>query len=303
MLWALADVHMDPVMRNTAIGVIGGSGLYAMEGLTETREHQIDTPFGTPSGPVVTGCLDGVPVAFLARHGQGHRLIPSEVPYRANVYALKTLGVQYLLSVSAVGSLREDVEPLHFVLPDQFIDLTKRRESTFFGWGAVAHVSMAEPVCAALSDVLAQAIADCALDVRLHRGGPYVCIEGPAFSSLAESNWYRSMGATVIGMTAMPEAKLAREAEIAYATLALVTDFDCWHPREAHVSADLALANLAKNAANAQRIIRALAQRLHRAPPLSTAHSALSTALVTRPEQMTAETRARLQVLISRLTV
>jgi 5'-methylthioadenosine phosphorylase len=303
MLWALEDVHMDPVMRNTTIGVIGGSGLYAIEGLTETREHQIDTPFGTPSGPVVTGCLDGVPVAFLARHGQGHRLIPSEVPYRANVYALKSLGVRYLLSVSAVGSLREDVEPLHFVLPDQFIDLTKRRESTFFGWGAVAHVSMAEPVCAALSDVLAQAIADCALDVRLHRGGPYVCIEGPAFSSLAESNWYRSMGATVIGMTAMPEAKLAREAEIAYATLALVTDFDCWHPREAPVSADLALANLAKNAANAQRIIRALAQRLHRAPPLSAAHSALSTALVTRPEQMTAETRARLQVLISRLTV
>ena len=290
-------------MRNTAIGVIGGSGLYAMEGLTETREQQIDTPFGAPSGPVVTGRLDGVPVAFLARHGQGHRLIPSEVPYRANVYALKTLGVRYLLSVSAVGSLREDVEPLHLVLPDQFIDLTKRRESTFFGEGAVAHVSMAEPVCAQLSNVLAEAIADCALEVRLHRGGPYVCIEGPAFSSLAESNWYRSMGATVIGMTAMPEAKLAREAEIAYATLALVTDFDCWHPREAHVSADLALANLAKNAASAQRIIKALTHRLHRAPPPSAAHFALSTALVTRPEQMTAQTRARLQVLISRLTV
>jgi 5'-methylthioadenosine phosphorylase len=161
---------------------------------------------------------------------------------------------------------------------------------------------MAEPVCAALSDVLAQAVADCALKVGLHRGGTYVCIEGPAFSSLAESNWYRSMGATVIGMTGMPEAKLAREAEIAYATLALVTDFDCWHPREAHVSADLALANLAKNAANAQRIIRALVKRLHRAPPPSAAHSALSTALVTRPEQMSAETRARLQVLIGRQT-
>ncbi len=215
MLWILVlqvseDVHMDPVMKNTAVGVIGGSGLYAMEGLTETREQQIETPFGAPSGPVVTGCLDGVPVAFLARHGQGHRLIPSEVPYRANVYALKALGVRYLLSVSAVGSLREDIEPLDLVLPDQFIDLSKRRESTFFGQGAVAHVSMAEPICPALSDVLAQAVADCALKVRLHRGGAYVSIEGPAFSSRAESNWYRSMGAAVIGMTGMPEAKLAR---------------------------------------------------------------------------------------------
>ena len=292
---------MGPVMKNTAIGVMGGSGLYAMEGLTETREQQIKTPFGDPSGPVVTGRLDGVPVAFLARHGQGHRLIPSEVPYRANIYALKALGVRYLLSVSAVGSLREDVAPLDLVLPDQFIDLTKRRESTFFGQGAVAHVSMAEPVCAALSDVLAQAVADSAINVRLHRGGSYVCIEGPAFSSLAESNWYRSMGATVIGMTGMPEAKLAREAEIAYATLALVTDYDCWHPREAHVSADLALANLARNAANARHIIRGLVRRLHDASPRSTAHSALSAALVTRPEQMSAETRARLQVLIGGL--
>jgi 5'-methylthioadenosine phosphorylase len=288
-------------MRNTAIGVIGGSGLYAMEGLTDIREQQVETPFGAPSGPVVTGCLDGVPIAFLARHGQGHRFIPSEVPYRANVYALKALGVRYLLSVSAVGSLREDVEPLHLVLPDQFIDLTKRRESTFFGQGAVAHVSMAHPVCPALSDVLAQAVADSALPVRLHRGGPYVCIEGPAFSSVAESNWYRSMGASVIGMTAMPEVKLAREAEIAYAMLALVTDFDCWHPDEEHVSADLAFANLAKNAANAQRIIRALAQRLHRAPPPSAAHTALSSALVTRPEHMSADTRARLHAVIGRL--
>jgi len=290
-------------MRNIAIGVIGGSGLYAMEGLTEAREQQIETPFGAPSGPVVTGSLDGTPVAFLARHGQGHRLIPGEVPYRANVYALKTLGVRYLISVSAVGSLREDIQPLDLVLPDQFIDLTRRRESTFFGQGAVAHVSMAAPVCAALSDVVAQAVADCALETRLHRGGAYVCIEGPAFSSLAESNWYRSMGTAVIGMTGMPEAKLAREAEIAYATLALVTDYDCWHPREAHVSADLALANLARNAANAQRIIRVLAQRLHRAPPHSAAHTALSTALVTRPGQMSAETLARLAVIIGRQTV
>lgn len=289
-------------MTNTAIGVIGGSGLYAMEGLTETREHHITTPFGATSDPVVTGRLDGVPVAFLARHGKGHRLIPSEIPYRANVHALKSLGVRYLISVSAVGSLCEEIAPLDLVLPDQFIDLTKRRESTFFGQGAVAHVSMAQPVCAALSGTLAQAVGDCALDVRLHRGGAYVCIEGPAFSSQAESNWYRSMGASLIGMTSMPEAKLAREAEIAYTTLALVTDYDCWHPHEAHVSVDLALANLAKNAANAQRIIRVLAQRLHQAPPHSAAHTALSTALVTRPEHMNAETRSRLQALLSMRT-
>lgn len=289
-------------MRNTAIGVIGGSGLYAMEGLTETREHLVETPFGATSDPVVTGRLDGVPVAFLARHGKGHRLIPSEVPYRANVYALKTLGVRYLLSVSAVGSLREEIAPLDLILPDQFIDLTKRRESTFFGQGAVAHVSMAKPACEVLRDVLAEAVADCALEVQLHRDGTYVCIEGPAFSSQAESNWYRSMGAAVIGMTSMPEAKLAREAEIAYATLALVTDYDCWHPHEAHVSAELALANLQKNAANAQKIIRMLAKRLHGAPPHSAAHNALSKALVTRPEQMNAETRVRLRALISMRT-
>jgi len=293
---------MEPIVRNATIGVLGGSGLYAMEGLAEAREQHIETPFGATSAPVVTGRLGGIPVAFLARHGQGHRLIPSEVPYRANVYALKALGVRYLLSVSAVGSLREQIKPLDLVLPDQFIDLTKGRESTFFGQGAVAHVSMAEPVCGALGGVLAQAVADCAPELGLHRGGTYVCIEGPAFSSLAESNWYRSMGASVIGMTSLPEAKLAKEAEIAYATLALVTDYDCWHPHEAHVSADLALANLAKNAANAQRIIRAFVQRLHEALPRSAAHSALSTALVTRPEQMSAETRARLEVLIGRRT-
>jgi 5'-methylthioadenosine phosphorylase len=293
---------MESTVKNAAIGVMGGSGLYAMEGLTAAREHHIETPFGATSDPVLSGYLDGVPVVFLARHGKGHRLIPSEVPYRANVYALKTLGVRYLLSVSAVGSLRENIEPLDFALPDQFIDLTKHRESTFFGQGAVAHVSMAEPVCGALSGAVAQAVADSAPEVRLHRGGAYVCIEGPAFSSRAESNWYRSIGASVIGMTSMPEAKLAREAEIAYATLALVTDYDCWHPHEAHVSADLALKNLARNAANAQRVIRALAQRLHHAPPHSAAHTALATALVTRPEQMNAAARTRLRLLIDMRT-
>jgi 5'-methylthioadenosine phosphorylase len=290
-------------VTNLDIGLVGGSGLYAMEGLTDAREHRIDTPFGPTSDPVVSGNLEGVGVAFLARHGKGHRLIPSEVPYRANIYALKTLGVRYLVSVSAVGSLREDIQPLDLVLPDQFIDLTKGRESTFFGHGAVAHVSMADPVCGALSDAIAAAVEDAALnEVRLHRGGTYVCIEGPSFSSRAESNWYRSMGAAVIGMTSMPEAKLAREAEIAYATLALVTDYDCWHPHEAHVSADLAIANLTKNAANAQQVVRALVKRLHHAPPCSAAHAALSTSLVTRPEHMSETTRTRLRALLPRAT-
>jgi 5'-methylthioadenosine phosphorylase len=285
-------------MMKTAIGLIGGSGLYAMEGLADTREHRIDTPFGATSDPIVTGCLDGVPVAFLARHGKGHRLIPSEVPYRANVYAMKSIGVRYLVSVSAVGSLREEIRPLDLVLPDQFIDLTKRREATFFGNGAVAHVAMAEPVCPELSAVLANAVADGAGDARLHRGGTYVCIEGPAFSMKAESHWYRAMGAAVIGMTSMPEAKLAREAQLAYATLALVTDYDCWHPHEATVSADLAIANLMKNSAVAQQVIKSLVQRLHRAPPSSAAHTALATSLVTRPEAMSEATRARLRVLL-----
>jgi 5'-methylthioadenosine phosphorylase len=221
------------------------------------------------------------------------------VPYQANIYALKLLGVRYLVSISAVGSLREEIRPLDLVLPDQYIDLTRRRASTFFGQGAVAHVSMAQPVCAELAKVAAQAVNDARLaEVRLHRGGSYVCIEGPTFSTLAESLWYRSMNAAVIGMTAMPEAKLAREAQIAYATLALVTDYDCWHPHEAHVTADLALANLMKNAANAQRVVRNLVQLLHAAPPASAAHTALANGLVTQPQHMSPQTRERLRALL-----
>ena len=262
---------------NIAIGLIGGSGLYQMDALAEKREHAIVTPFGPTSDSIVTGNLHGAPVAFLALHGRGHRLLPGEVPYCANIYALKTLGVRYLVSISAVGSLREDIRPLDLVLPDQFIDFTKRRESTFFGRGAVAHVSLAEPVCSALSGVIAQSVIDAEVgNLRLHRGGTYACIEGPAFSTRAESHWYRSLNASVIGMTSMPEARLAREAEIAYATLALLTDHDCWHPREAHVSADMALANLAMNAAHAQRVVTAVARQLHASPPASTAHTALS---------------------------
>ena len=291
-------------MQQALVGLIGGSGLYQMAGLENPQEQHIDTPFGAPSDVLVTGRLQGVPVAFLARHGCGHRLLPFEVPYRANIHAMKQLGVRYLLSMSAVGSLQEDIRPLDMVLPDQFIDLTKRRDSTFFGGGAVAHVSMAQPVCAAVAGVLARATRRVLADeapghgVTLHEGGTYVCIEGPQFSSQAESRWYRSMDASVIGMTNMPEAKLAREAQIAYSTLALVTDFDCWHPREAHVSADLALANLFKNATRAQQVAGECIRLLGAEQPASDAHSALKNALVTQPEAMAPEVRARLAALL-----
>ncbi len=287
-------------MVQAEIGILGGSGLYQMAGLTNVQEHLIETPYGAPSDALMTGQLDGVAVAFLARHGRGHRLIPSEVPYRANIHAMKMLGVRYLLSFSAVGSLRQEIAPLDLVLPDQFIDLTKHRASTFFGQGAVAHVSMASPVCPQVSDALSRAAkqVDTHGAGRLHNGGTYVCIEGPQFSSLAESNWFRSMGGSVIGMTNMPEAKLAREAQIAYATLAMVTDYDCWNPEEACVSAEMALANLMKNAQRAQAVAVAAVQILGRERPVSAAHSALSAALVTQPADMSEATRARLQVLL-----
>ena len=294
-------------MTQALIGIMGGSGLYQMEGLQDSQEHLVETPFGAPSDALVTGKLHGVAVAFLARHARGHRLLPSEVPYRANIYAMKQLGVRWLLSVSAVGSLHEDIKPLDMVLPDQFIDLTKRRDNSFFGSGAVAHVSMAQPVCSVAANALAQAVqavlkaeaADPASPVPgLHQGGTYVCIEGPHFSSLAESNWYRSMGADVIGMTNMPEAKLAREAQMAYATLAMVTDFDCWHPREANVTANMALANLLENAVRAQKIIAQVIKLLATETHISDAHTALLSALVTQPEAMTREVRARLEVIL-----
>ena len=287
-------------VQTTDIGIIGGSGLYDMPGLRETREQRLETPFGAPSEIIVTGRVDGIAVAFLARHGRGHRLLPSEVPYRANIYAMKMLGVQYLLSFSAVGSLREDLRPLDMVVPNQFIDLTRRRDSTFFGKGAVAHVSMAEPVCAVVAGVLTRACATALPTnaVRIHGGGTYICIEGPQFSTRAESLWYRSIGADVIGMTNLPEAKLAREAQIAYATLAMVTDYDCWHPREANVTADLALANLRKNAENAQQIAATAIRILGAERPVSSAHSALASALVTRPQDMAPEVRARLAAIL-----
>ncbi|HQR70770.1 MAG TPA: S-methyl-5'-thioadenosine phosphorylase [Burkholderiaceae bacterium] len=285
-------------MRTAVIGVIGGSGLYQMDALRDPRELRVDTPFGVPSDVIVTGQVDGIPVAFLARHGRGHRLLPSEVPYRANLYALKQLGIEYLLSFSAVGSLREELRPLDMVLPDQFIDLTRRRESTFFGQGVVAHVSMAQPVCPNVADALARAASGLREPVRVHRGGTYVCIEGPQFSTQAESQWYRSMGASVIGMTNMPEAKLAREAQIAYATLAMVTDYDCWHPREAAVTADVAMANLLKNAQNAQRIAAAAIRIIGAERPASIAHTALASGLVTQSPDISAELHTRLAAIL-----
>lgn len=240
-------------------------------------------------------------VAFLARHGRSHGLIPSQIPFRANIYAMKALGVQYLLSVSAVGSMREDIAPLDMVLVDQFIDLTRKREGSFFGDGAVAHVSLADPVCAVLRGVLAESFAEAGLaDVRLHNEGTYVCIEGPAFSTRAESNWYRTLGASVIGMTNMPEARLAREAEVAYATLALATDWDCWHPHQACVTAEMAIANLQGNAQRAQQVLAHAVRRIAATWPVSAAHSALGAALVTPPAAMAAPVRGRLRALISR---
>lgn len=286
-------------MNKICFGIIGGSGLYRMAGLESVHEITLETPFGAPSDAIMTGMLDGVPVAFLSRHGRSHALLPSEIPFRANIWAMKQLGVDYLLSVSAVGSLQEHLTPRDMVLPDQFIDMTKQRVGSFFGQGAVAHISFAQPVCATLSDLVAQAFFDCKLpDATLHRGGTYLCIEGPAFSTYAESQLYRSWGAAVIGMTNMPEARLAREAEIAYATLALVTDFDCWHPGHAAVTAEMAIGNLMHNAQNAQAVLRACIRRLAANPPPSAAHQALAQALVTPPAAMPDATRARLEPLL-----
>ncbi|MDP5209918.1 S-methyl-5'-thioadenosine phosphorylase [Microbulbifer sp. 2205BS26-8] len=288
-------------MARALIGVIGGSGLYEMPGLSEVEALRIDTPFGAPSDTIVCGKLQGIPVAFLARHGRSHRLIPGEVPYRANIHALRQLGVRYILSLSAVGSLREEVRPLDMLIPDQFIDMTRRRDSTFFGGGAVAHVAMADPVCPSVARCLAQAFERTQADqpIRLHRQGSYVCIEGPQFSSRAESHWYRSMGAFVIGMTNMPEAKLAREAQIAYATLAMATDYDCWHPREAAVTAAVAIANLQQNAARAQQIAAEAIRLLGEEQPHSFAHTALESGLVTPLEALPKDTLAVIKPLLA----
>jgi len=236
------------------IGIIGGSGLYSMAGLTETREIRVKTPFGDPSDAIVLGTLEGKRVAFLARHGRGHRILPSEINFRANICAMKQLGVERIISVSAVGSLQEDLRPGEFLVPDQFVDRTKNRVSTFFGGGLVAHVAFDKPTCPQVSAVLADASVHCA--VKVHRRGTYVCIEGPQFSTLAEAHVHRQLRFEVIGMTNVTEAKLAREAELCYATIAMITDYDCWHPEHESVTATQIIATLNQNAENAQKVLR-----------------------------------------------
>ncbi|AIE76041.1 MULTISPECIES: S-methyl-5'-thioadenosine phosphorylase [unclassified Synechocystis] len=288
-------------MVNAQIGIIGGSGLYQMEALKNIEEVALDTPFGSPSDSFIVGELAGVQVAFLARHGRGHHLLPSEIPFRANIHGMKQLGVKYLISASAVGSLQGEAKPLDMVIPDQFIDRTRQRVSTFFGEGIVAHIGFGNPICPQLAQRLSMAIASLELEgVTLHDRGTYVCMEGPAFSTIAESNLYRSWGGTVIGMTNLPEAKLAREAEIAYATLALVTDYDCWHPDHDHVTVEMVIGNLQKNAVNAQRVIVETVKQLAVNPFESIAHNALQYAVLTPPDKFPPATYEKLSLLLGK---
>lgn len=288
-------------MTVARIGIIGGSGLYKMDALKDVEEVEISTPFGSPSDAIILGTLEETRVAFLARHGRDHTLLPSELPFRANIYAMKQLGVEYLISASAVGSLKAEAKPLDMVIPDQFIDRTRNRISTFFGEGIVAHIAFGEPICKKLSGILADAIAALNLpDVTLHHGGTYVCMEGPAFSTQAESHFYRSCNATVIGMTNLPEAKLAREAEIAYATLAMVTDYDCWHTDHDSVTVEMVISNLHKNAINAQRVIQETVRRLSEIYPISDAHSALKYAILTNLDKAPTATKEKLRLLLEK---
>ncbi len=279
------------------IGVIGGSGLYAMEGLTEVDEVVVETPFGAPSDAIITARLGETAVAFLPRHGRGHRISPSFVNSRANIYALKSLGVNRIVSVSAVGSMREDIAPQHAVIPDQLFDRTFRRVNSFFGDGIVAHISFAEPFCTQMCDLIEDTTRECGGTV--HRGGTYICIEGPQFSTKAESCTYRQWGVDIIGMTALPEAKLAREAEICYATLALVTDYDVWHESEEVVSVEMIVENLEKNVQLAQRVLRRVLPALAKHQDCSCQH-ALQDAIITRKSLIPEDTKQQLKLIIGR---
>jgi len=279
------------------IGIIGGSGLYDMAELTDREERTVETPFGAPSAPYVVGSLRGKRVAFLARHGTGHRLMPTELNFRANIFGFKLLGVEYLLSASAVGSLKEEYKPLDLVIPDQFFDRTKGRVSTFFGDGLVAHVGFAHPFCKPLSSLAFESARGAGATV--HEGGSYVCMEGPQFSTLAESRLYRSWGMDIIGMTNLQEAKLAREAEICYTTIALVTDYDCWHPEHDQVTVEMIIANLTQNARMAQQVIAGAVERLPFERTCECA-SALKYAIITRPDAIPAETKHKLAPLVGK---
>jgi 5'-methylthioadenosine phosphorylase len=284
-------------MAQAEIGIIGGSGLYNMPGLERVREVRVATPFGKPSDAYITGVLEGHSVAFLARHGRGHVLMPSEINYRANIYGLKKLGVTRIISVSAVGSLREDMRPLDVVLPSQFLDRTVSRSSTFFGGGLVAHIGFSDPVCPAEVEVLERACKSSG--VNCHRGGTYVCMEGPAFSTKAESSTYRAWGMDIIGMTNLQEAKLAREAEICYATMAMVTDYDCWHPDHDAVTVAQIIDYLNRNVQNAQKIIRAAVRHMPKERACKCG-SALAHAILTDRKKIPPRTRKKLALLVGK---
>jgi 5'-methylthioadenosine phosphorylase len=280
-----------------ALGIIGGSGLYEMEGLEDLRWVRVRTPFGEPSDAYGTGRLGDRRVIFLPRHGRGHRITPTEINYRANIYGLKALGARWVISVSAVGSMKEEIHPLDLVIPDQFFDHTRRRASTFFGDGIVGHVGMAEPVCPALGDLLETGSREAG--ARVHRGGTYICIEGPQFSTKGESQIYRRWGVSVIGMTNMPEAKLAREAELCYATLALATDYDVWHESHAAVTVEAVVANLLKNVATAKVVLRRVIPQVGKACAAGCG-DALANAVITDPKVFPPRTRKRLGLLLDR---
>jgi len=282
-------------LAKAEIGIIGGSGLYNMDGLTGVTEVRVETPFGAPSEVFVLGTLEGRKVAFLARHGKGHRILPSELNFKANIYAMKSLGVTSILSVSAVGSLKEEHKPTDFVIPDQFIDRTFSRSATFFGEGVVGHVGFADPVCPIVSDVFAKACAE--VSVVGKRGGTYVCMEGPQFSTRAESNLYRSWDADIIGMTNLQEAKLAREAEISYATLAMVTDYDCWREGHDDVTIEQVIAVMHQNSGNAQKVVKAAVRLMPADLSASPAQTAAKFAIMTDRAAIPAETKAKLHLL------
>jgi 5'-methylthioadenosine phosphorylase len=291
---------MGDRVSQARIGVIGGSGLYQMDALTDVEEVRVRTPFGDPSDAFILGTLEGTRVAFLPRHGRGHRLLPTEIPFRANIYGMKTLGVERIISASAVGSLREELKPMDIAFPDQFFDRTRQRASTFFGEGVVAHVTFADPVCRDLCDVMEQAARADLSGIDIHRGGTYLCMEGPAFSTRAESEVYRSWGMSVIGMTNLQEAKLAREAEICYATMALVTDYDCWHQEHESVTIEMVLGYLARNIENAQKVIAGAVARLGDAARECKCSRALRHAIITAPEHIPADARERLKAIIGK---
>ncbi len=288
-------------MPQAKIGVIGGSGLYHMAGMTDVEEVKVQTPFGDPSDAIMVGKVAGVSMAFLPRHGRGHRISPTEIPVRANIWALKSLGVEWVISVSAVGSLREHIAPRDLIIPDQLFDRTRSRVNSFYEGGIVVHCTFAEPFCPTLSKLLLETARELG-DVKVHEGGTYVCMEGPLFSTKAESNVYRKWGMDIIGMTALPEAKLAREAELCYAVIACATDYDCWHETEESVTVEMVIGNLSANVANAQRILQKVAQRIpaDRSGVACECPNALATAIITDRTLIPAEVKEKYSLLIGR---